>query len=139
MSFAAQGVVPPIAAFALVRGANIGTAINRVIEGGAGNDPAACRLPIGNLLIRVIGVIAALAVLPFLSRLTVIVEPDNARAVTNSHTAFNVALALTFFPLPALHCRFARTRKSTEAVRARWPSLSCSRQARAPAARNRAG
>jgi len=33
MSFAAQGTVPPMAAFALVLGANLGTAINPVLEG----------------------------------------------------------------------------------------------------------
>ena len=41
MSFAAKGVVPPDAAFALVLGANLGTAINPVLEGGAGDDRAA--------------------------------------------------------------------------------------------------
>lgn len=99
MSFAAQGLVPPIAAFALVLGANLGTAINPLLEGGAGDDPAARRLPVGNLLNRLIGVIVALAALPWLSRLMVSVEPDNARAVANLHTAFNLALALVFFPL----------------------------------------
>lgn len=99
MSFAAQGLVPPIAAFALVLGANLGTAINPLLEGGAGDDPAARRLPVGNLLNRLIGVIVALAALPWLSRLIVSVEPDNARAVANFHTAFNLALALVFFPL----------------------------------------
>ena len=52
MSFAAQGTVPPQAAFALVLGANLGTAINPILEGVTGNDPAAKRLPIGNLLNR---------------------------------------------------------------------------------------
>lgn len=99
MSFAAQGLVPPIAAFALVLGANLGTAINPLLEGGAGDDPAARRLPVGNLLNRLIGVIVALTALPWLSRLMVSVEPDNARAVANFHTAFNLALALVFFPL----------------------------------------
>src|ERR1700728_3009127 len=61
MSFAAKGVVPPEAAFALVLGANLGTAINPVLEGGAGDDPAARRLPIGNLINRTIGVAVALA------------------------------------------------------------------------------
>ena len=56
MSFAAKGVVPPDAAFALVLGANLGTAINPVLEGGAGDDPVARRLPIGNLLNRGVGV-----------------------------------------------------------------------------------
>jgi phosphate:Na+ symporter len=99
MSFAAQGLVPPMAAFALVLGANLGTAINPLLEGGVGDDPAARRLPIGNLLNRLIGVVIALAALPWLSRLMVIVEPDNARAVANFHTAFNLVLALVFFPL----------------------------------------
>jgi phosphate:Na+ symporter len=99
MSFAAQGVVPPIAAFALVLGANLGTAINPLLEGSTGDDPAARRLPIGNLVNRLIGVVIALAALPWLSRLMVTVEPDNARAVADFHTAFNLALALVFFPL----------------------------------------
>jgi phosphate:Na+ symporter len=99
MSFAAQGLVPPMAAFALVLGANLGTAINPLLEGGTGDDPAARRLPVGNLLNRLIGVIVALAALPWLSRLMVTVEPDNARAVADFHTAFNLALAVVFFPL----------------------------------------
>jgi phosphate:Na+ symporter len=99
MSFAAQGTVPPLAAFALVLGANIGTAINPVLEGASGDDPAARRLPVGNLLTRVFGVICALAVLPFLGRLMVTFEPNNARAVADFHTAFNVVLALVFMPL----------------------------------------
>src|SRR5690349_6409861 len=82
MSFAAQGLVPPMAAFALVLGANLGTAINPLLESG-GDDPAARRLPIGNLLNRLIGVAVALAALPWLSRLMVTVETDNARAVAD--------------------------------------------------------
>ena len=56
MSLAAQGAVPPVAAFALVLGANLGTAINPVMEGTAGDDPAAKRLPVGNILNLVLGV-----------------------------------------------------------------------------------
>ena len=41
MAFAAQAVVPPHAAFALVLGANLGTALNPLLEGGLGDDPAA--------------------------------------------------------------------------------------------------
>ena len=99
MSFAAQGTVPPMAAFALVLGANLGTAINPVLEGATGNDPAAKRLPIGNLLNRIVGVALALAALPYVSRLMVIFEPNNARAVADFHTVFNIVLALVFFPL----------------------------------------
>jgi phosphate:Na+ symporter len=45
MSLAIQGVVPPQAAFALVLGANLGSALNPLLEGGAGGDPAAKRVP----------------------------------------------------------------------------------------------
>jgi phosphate:Na+ symporter len=92
-------VVPPLAAFALVLGANIGTAINPILEGPAGNDPAARRPPIGNLLTRVLGVACALAVLPYVARFVIVIEPNAARAVADFHTAFNVAIALVFLPL----------------------------------------
>ena len=63
MSFAAKGAVPPDAAFALVLGANLGTAINPVLEGVSGDDPVARRLPIGNLLNRALGCVVALVLL----------------------------------------------------------------------------
>jgi phosphate:Na+ symporter len=99
MSFAAKGTIPPEAAFALVLGANLGTAINPVLEGATGEDPAARRLPIGNLLNRTIGVTICLALLGPISRLMVVFDPDNARAIADFHTAFNLVLALIFFPL----------------------------------------
>jgi phosphate:Na+ symporter len=108
MSFAAKGVVPPHAAFALVLGANLGTAINPVLEGGAGDDPAARRLPIGNLINRGLGVVVALALLPVVGPWLVTVDPDNARVVADFHTGFNLILALVFFPLLAPYARLLR-------------------------------
>ena len=99
MALADKGVVPPEAAFALVLGANIGTAINPVLEGAAGDDPAARRVSIGNLLCRVTGVAAALALLGPFGRLMVVIEPNPARAVADFHTFFNIALAAAFLPL----------------------------------------
>jgi phosphate:Na+ symporter len=99
MSLAAKGVVPPDAAIALVLGANLGSAINPVLEGTSGNDPAAKRLAVGNLINRVVGVLVVLALLSPIGRLLVTVEPDNARGVADFHTAFNLALAVVFFPL----------------------------------------
>jgi phosphate:Na+ symporter len=99
MSFAVKGTVPPEAAFALVLGANLGTAINPVLEGATGDNPAARRLPVGNLLNRAFGLAVALAALAPVSRLMVVFEADNARAVADFHTAFNLLLALVFLPL----------------------------------------
>ncbi|HLY56389.1 MAG TPA: Na/Pi cotransporter family protein, partial [Stellaceae bacterium] len=98
MSLAAKGTVPPAAAFALVLGANLGTAINPLLEGAAGADPAARRLPFGNLLGRGVGVVAALLLLPRIGIWFVTIEPNNARAVADFHTAFNLVLALAFLP-----------------------------------------
>ncbi len=99
MSFAAKGTVPPDAAFALVLGANLGTAINPVLEGATGDDPAARRVPLGNLINRLAGVAIALALLPHIGTFLVTIDPDNARAVADFHTGFNLALALIFLPL----------------------------------------
>lgn len=99
MSLAANGVVPPNAAFALVLGANLGTAINPLLEGPAGNDPAAKRVPLGNLLTRLVGIAIVLACLQPIGRFMVTFQPDNARAVADFHTLFNIAVALVFLPL----------------------------------------
>lgn len=99
MSFAASQVVPPDAAFALVLGANLGSAINPVLEGASGNDPAARRVPLGNLLNRVFGTVIALALLPWLGSWIIQIEPDAGRAVADFHTVFNLVLAFAFFPL----------------------------------------
>jgi phosphate:Na+ symporter len=101
MAFAAQAVVPPHAAFALVLGANLGTALNPLLEGGVGGDgdPAAKRLPIGNLINRIVGCALALALLNWIGPALITVEPDAGRAVADFHTGFNLVLALLFFPL----------------------------------------
>ena len=108
MSFAAQGTVPPDAAFALVLGANLGTAINPVLEGATGDDPAAKRLPLGNLVNRIVGVALGLAALPYVGPWLVTVDPNNARAVADFHTAFNLVLALLFFPFLAPYAALLR-------------------------------
>jgi phosphate:Na+ symporter len=99
MSLAAKGAVPPDAAFALVLGANLGTAINPVLEGASGEDAAARRVTVGNLLNRLIGCGTVLALLAPIGRLLVQVVPETAREVADFHTAFNLASALVFLPL----------------------------------------
>ncbi len=99
MSFAAQGVVPPEAAFALVLGANLGTALNPLFEAGSTGDPAARRLPIGNLLNRAVGCVLGLALLGVIGPWLVALEPNATRAVADFHTFFNLAMAVLFFPL----------------------------------------
>ncbi|WP_298355588.1 Na/Pi cotransporter family protein [Rhodoblastus sp.] len=109
MSLAARDVVSPDAAFALVIGANIGAAVNPVLEGPAGDDPVAKRLPVGNLITRLFGGLVALSLLDPIGRFMVTAFPDNARVVANFHSLFNLAVAAIFFPfLPAFAKMLAR-------------------------------
>ena len=108
VSLAANQVVPPEAAFALVLGANLGSALNPLIEGSNGGDPVARRLPMGNLVNRVVGVALALALLPWIGPLMVTVDPNAARAVADFHTAFNLVTAAVFLPLLPLLARLLR-------------------------------
>lgn len=97
MSLAVQGIIEPAAAFAFVIGANLGTALNPLLEGGTAGDPVAKRLPVGNLLTRVVGALLAMVALEPLVALVTALDPQ--RAVANFHTLFNLALALLFLPL----------------------------------------
>src|SRR5690606_37009696 len=66
MSLATHGAITSTVAFALVLGANLGTSINPILEGSGKDDPAAKRLPIGNLLMRLVVCVVTLLVLPWL-------------------------------------------------------------------------
>lgn len=99
MSLASHGIVAPEAAFALVLGANLGSAANPLLEGGGRDDPAARRMPLGNLLNRVAGLVVALPLLPWLSDTLVAAVGSPALAVALFHTGFNLILAAAFLPL----------------------------------------
>ncbi len=96
MSLAYSQFITPYAAFALVLGANLGSAINPLFEGARRDDPASYRLPFGNLINRVIGI---LVVAPFLGPIAAHLyafQPDLAKATALFHIAFNVATAVLF-------------------------------------------
>jgi phosphate:Na+ symporter len=96
MSLAYSQFVAPAAALALVLGANLGSAINPLLEGGSSGDAASRRLPLGNLLNRVIGVGLTLPFLQPIADLFARLDPNAARMTADFHTAFNVVLALIF-------------------------------------------
>ncbi|HXC14693.1 MAG TPA: Na/Pi cotransporter family protein [Stellaceae bacterium] len=108
MSFAAQGAVPPQAAFALVLGANLGTALNPLFEAGANGDPMTKRLPLGNLLNRAVGCALGLALLGKIGPWLVVIEPNVAREVADFHTLFNLVIAALFFPVLRPFARLLR-------------------------------
>ena len=49
-------------------GANLGSAINPLLEGGMRGDPASRRLPVGNLINRLVGILIVLPFLPPMAR-----------------------------------------------------------------------
>ena len=99
MSLAYSYFVTPVAALALVLGANLGSAINPVLEGGRRGDPASYRLPLGNLLNRLVGVCAVLPFLQYIVDTARLIEPNMARLTAEFHIGFNVVLAVIFLPL----------------------------------------
>jgi phosphate:Na+ symporter len=96
MSLAYANFISPVAAISLILGANLGSAINPLVEGSQSDNPASRRLPLGNLLNRVVG---CALVLPFVQPIAAAFarfEPNPSRMAADFHTAFNIALALLF-------------------------------------------
>jgi phosphate:Na+ symporter len=99
MSLAYSQFVTPAAALALVLGANLGSAINPLIEAGTHGDPASRRLPAGNMLNRLIGILIALPFLHPIAQEMTALQPDMAKMTAEFHMLFNVALAAMFIGL----------------------------------------
>ena len=99
MSLAYSQFVTEPAALALVLGANLGSAINPLLEAGVRGDPASRRLPVGNMLNRLVGVLIALPFLQPIARELAALQLDAAKMTAEFHMLFNVALALIFIGL----------------------------------------
>jgi phosphate:Na+ symporter len=96
MSLGAAHLISPTAVLAMVLGANVGSALNPLIETSQPGNPASRRLPVGNLLTRVVGCALVLPLLHPLAEVLQRYEPNPARLAADFHTAFNVLLALLF-------------------------------------------
>jgi len=96
MSLAYAHFISAEAAFALVLGANLGSAINPVFEGARRDNPASYRLPVGNLVNRIIGMLLVMPFLPWLSAYAQTIQPDLAKLTAGFHMAFNIGTAMLF-------------------------------------------
>jgi phosphate:Na+ symporter len=92
-TFAATHVVEPTGALALVLGANLGGALPALVDA---STSVARRLPLGNLLVRTVGVVLALPFLPAITHALELAGPAPGRLVVDFHLAFNAALAVVF-------------------------------------------
>ncbi len=106
MSLAYGHFITPLATLALVLGANLGSAINPVFEGGKRDNPASYRLPLGNLINRLVGVLLILPVLPLVAPHLQTWQPDLAKLAAGFHIAFNVGTAIIFIGLLDSMARF---------------------------------
>jgi phosphate:Na+ symporter len=98
MSFAASGIVHPPLALSLVIGANIGGALAPYMDQSSTNPPAR-RVPLANLITRVV---IGLAFLPFLGPVVhwlSLIDPAPARLAVNFHSLFSLVAAVVFMPL----------------------------------------
>jgi len=99
MSLAYAHFITPYAALALVLGANLGSAINPIVEGARRDNPASYRLPLGNLINRLAGILLVAPFLQPISELLASWQPDLAKATALFHIAFNVVTAALFIGL----------------------------------------
>ena len=92
-SLSASQVIGAPETLALVLGANLGGALPPLFHA---STPEARRLPLGNMLVRLIGVVL---VLPWLTPITHLMErliPGDPRLAVDFHLVFNLALAALF-------------------------------------------
>jgi phosphate:Na+ symporter len=109
MSLAYAHFIAPVAALAFVLGANLGSAINPLFEGGTFADPASRRLPVGNFINRVVGVVVAYPFLGPIADFLARFDPHQGRMTAYFHLAFNAVLALAFIaPLDAMAALLVR-------------------------------
>lgn len=98
-SLASQGVVGIEPALMLVLGANLGTAINPLLESSGGKDAMSRRLPLANLGNRCVGLIVAFVFMPFIVAALPRFGLSAGSAVAVFHLAFNIVLAVAMLPL----------------------------------------
>lgn len=96
MSVSYSSFVTPVAALALILGANLGTAINPLFEATVRGNPASFRLPVGNLANRIVGCALVLPFLQPIANQLAALDPNPVRFAADFHTAFNVILAALF-------------------------------------------
>ena len=115
MSFAASGIIHPPLALSLVIGANIGGALAPYIDQPASN-PAARRVPLGNLITRVVIGVACLPLIVPMTHWLAMIEPSPARMAVNFHTLFSIVAAIVFLPLIDPVARLCRRLLPNKAV-----------------------
>lgn len=96
-SLTAAQIVPIHVGLAMVLGANLGGVMAPLVA-TMKDSPEATRVPVGNLLMRLVGVIIFLPLLGSIEEVIKLLGDDPARMIVNMHMGFNIFLALLFLP-----------------------------------------
>lgn len=107
MSFVASGVLPLLLAIYMVLGVNIGGTIPPILA-TLKDNPDALRIPVGNFIIRLIGVVAVYYFVPYIKPYMDFSVMEETRKIVNFHTIFNIGLAIVFLPLTGVISNLAR-------------------------------
>jgi phosphate:Na+ symporter len=103
-TLASQGLLPTQVALGLVIGANLGSGLLAIIA-TSGDSPEVRRLPLGNLLFKLMGAVVAV---PLLGQAHVLLQqwvPTVAGQVVVFHLGFNLCLAVLFIGLTGVVAR----------------------------------
>ncbi|MDH3662890.1 MAG: Na/Pi cotransporter family protein [Alphaproteobacteria bacterium] len=92
-SLAAGGLLPAPALFPIVLGINLGAALP-AITATMGEPVEARRIPVGNLVFRLLGVLIALPFLDLATAHLQAFDADPMRLIVNFHLLFNLALCI---------------------------------------------
>jgi phosphate:Na+ symporter len=103
-TLAAQAVLPTTVALGLVIGANLGSGLLAIIATG-GDSPQTRRLPLGNLLFKLMGALVAVPLLPQAHIQLQQWVPTVHGQVVVFHLGFNLAMALLFIGLTGVVAR----------------------------------
>jgi phosphate:Na+ symporter len=117
ISFMAKDMVPIDLGYALILGANLGSAVMPILA-TSGEPPEARRVPVGNLVFRAVGVVVALPLIGLVQPYIAMLEAEPVRQALNFHVAFNLALAVIFIgftgPVARLTARLLPDQPATE-------------------------
>jgi phosphate:Na+ symporter len=104
-TLATTGVIPVSVALGLVVGANIGSALLAFFA-TSGAVPAARRVPLGNLMFKLLGAALTIPLLPHVLRLLPDVVAEPHQQVVGFHLLFNVTLAVLCVGATGVVARF---------------------------------
>ena len=97
VAFAGQGLLPLDVALPMLLGANLGAGVIAVWL-TRGQTPVARRIPLGNLLFRLVAVLAAMVLVTSIPVPLEMLGATEGAQLVNAHLAFNLVLALISLP-----------------------------------------